>query len=42
MDSGDAENLKAIGRPTLGVTLTKLYAWTLLDFEKVCSLASVS
>lgn len=34
LDSGDAGNLKSLKRPELGVTFTKLYAWTLTEYSK--------
>jgi len=34
LDSGDAANLSLLGRPELGVTLTKLHCWTLTQFSK--------
>ncbi|GMT04460.1 hypothetical protein PENTCL1PPCAC_26634, partial [Pristionchus entomophagus] len=34
MDSNDAENLRLIGRPDLGVTFTKLNCWRLTQYTK--------
>eukprot|EP00051_Salpingoeca_urceolata_P004656 m.66677 g.66677 ORF g.66677 m.66677 type:complete len:345 (-) comp13771_c0_seq2:1179-2213(-) len=34
LHSEDTESLALLGRPTLGVTFTKLQAWTLTQFEK--------
>lgn len=35
MDSNDADSLALLGRPELGLTFTKLFAWQLTDYEKV-------
>ncbi|XP_065841108.1 glycogenin-1-like [Oscarella lobularis] len=34
LDSEDAENLRLLNRPELGVTFTKINAWTLIQFNK--------
>lgn len=34
LDSNDASNLAILARPELGVTLTKLHAWNLTQFNK--------
>ncbi|MED6254318.1 Glycogenin-1 [Ataeniobius toweri] len=34
MDSGDAANLALMKRPDLGVTITKLHCWTLVQYSK--------
>lgn len=34
IDSMDADNLRLLGRPELGVTLTKIKCWTLTEFDK--------
>lgn len=34
LDSGDTRNLAALQRPELGVTFTKIYAWSLTDYDK--------
>jgi glycogenin glucosyltransferase len=36
MDSNDPDALALLGRPELGMTFTKLFAWQLTDYEKVC------
>ena len=38
MDSNDADSLALLGRPELGLTFTKLFAWQLTDYEKVIGL----
>ena len=35
MDSGDAKNLRLLGRPELGPTFTKLQLWGFTDLDKV-------
>ena len=34
LDSGDTRNLAVLQRPELGVTFTKVYAWSLTDYDK--------
>ena len=34
LDSGDATNLKLLGRPDLAVTFTKLHCWRLTQYTK--------
>lgn len=34
LDSGDADNLRLLARPELGVTFTKLHCWKLTQYEK--------
>ena len=34
LDSGDVENLRLLGRPELGPTYSKLYAWRLTQYSK--------
>lgn len=36
MDSNDPDALALLGRPELGMTFTKLFAWQLTDYEKAC------
>lgn len=38
LDSNDADALRLLGRPELGLTFTKLFAWQLTDYEKVLKL----
>lgn len=33
-DSGDEKHLRLLGRPELGITLTKLHCWRLIEFSK--------
>lgn len=33
-DSGDEKHLHLLGRPELGITLTKLHCWRLVEFSK--------
>ena len=34
LDSGDAEHLRLLRRPELGITFTKLHCWRLVQYEK--------